>query len=611
MTIALLGSVVFLVYLTANFLVAKTNEQRIQDLQRLKFPLIENLILLKDDVDQLREALTNAIILENHFLIEDALELAPAFDNRLTGIEKLMGEKDFALKEIRVHFATYKKLASELAQNLVESPDDLKAFSDSAANTNEAFAMLNGAINHLLADKQIDYAKNLEQINKDINSTNLSAALAGLAFVIGLVILTWTISNKVILAIEKADKLKEVFLTTISHELRTPMNGIIGALSLLKRTPMEEAQRELVNIANQSSTAMIKTVDDILAFTEMMSGEPRLSVTSFTQDEWTGDLVKIAANRCKEKNLTFNFRSDLENKTIVNDKGKLINVCRNLLENAIKYTEQGVVSFSIEHVLATQSNNRGLLTVRFEDNGPGISDEFLAQIFKPFSQAEGGFKRSHQGMGIGLAMSNVIVNSLGGRLSLKNKADSSGTIAEFSIPSHFLENPVSAEPKQQTQECAKETPQPTPDSAAEEKQLKFEHHPNILIVEDNKVNQLVLSKLVKQMNCTALLANNGQEGVQQVQAHQIDLILMDCQMPVMDGFEATEAIRHLSAPKNLIPIVAVTANAREEDRNRCFEVGMNGFLCKPVDFRSVRQAIEEQLSNNKTTPTPSEQAQAS
>jgi signal transduction histidine kinase/ActR/RegA family two-component response regulator len=584
--------------------VAKTNEQRIHDLQTLKFPIIENLILLKEDADQLREALTNAIILENNFLVEDALEAAPVFDNRVADISRLIGQPDTRLDEIRENFARYKVLGTTLAEALTGDEINLAVFTQSAAKTSEAFKQLNTSINRMLYERQEDYANDLAQINKDINLTNIVAALVGLAFVIGLIMLTMFITRKVILAIEKADKLKEIFLSTISHELRTPMNGIIGALSLLKRSAIDAEQQELVDIANQSSSAMIKTVDDILTFTELMSGTPKLAITSFNEQEWLGDLLKIAKRRCAEKHLTLDFKSDLNNKLLVNDKNKLTHVCRNLLENAVKYSTGGTISFTVTHSQDEADNQPGTLSIRIEDNGPGLGSEFLDHIFKPFSQAEGGFNRSYQGMGIGLAMSNIIVNHLGGKLVLRNRDDQVGTIAEFTIPSRFhaalvmpaVKPILTANPATQTVSGAHSMSATQSMSAIN---ASMDHVPQILIVEDNKVNQMVLSKLVRQLNCITLLANNGEEGLKQVQNNPIDLILMDCQMPVMDGFEATERIRKLTAPKNRIPIVAVTANARDEDKNRCFDVGMDGFLSKPVDFRSVRQAILEQLAKQK------------
>ena len=232
----------------------------------------------------------------------------------------------------------------------------------------------------------------------------------------------------------------------------------------------------------------------------------------------------------------------------------------------------------MSHEISPDLQDSGTITVQIEDNGPGLNKEMMLNIFKPFQQAEGGFKRKYQGIGIGLAMSNAIVSSLGGKLRLNNKVEGQGVIAQFTVPSNFQKNP--------------EKELPTPVVEQLEERLK---PPSVLIVEDNKVNQVVLTKLIKKMNCEPLVANNGQEGVEQVQAHEIDIVLMDCQMPVMDGFEATIEIRKLKDKKGKIPIVAVTANARDADRARCFEVGMNGFLGKPVDFRSVKQAIEEHL----------------
>ncbi len=576
MSIAILSGVVFVLYIAANFWVVKTNEHHIDDLQKNKFPIIENLILLKEDVSLLREALSNAIILENQFLIEEALDLAPAFQKRLEVIKQLLGKHHSKVVEIHFHFNAYKILASKLATKLVENPHNLDVYQHDAAATHKTYQHLNTSINDLLAEQQMLYRDGLNSVNHDINTTNNVAALVGAIFVVGMIALTWLTSNKVMCAIKRADKLKESFLITISHELRTPMNGILGALSLLKTSKLEPSQRTLIEIANSSSMAMIKSVDDILTFTELMSGKPKLMISPFDQSDWVADLNKIAEQQCLDKNLTYKFESDLDDLVIVSDKRKLIRVCRQLLENAVKFTTSGVIVFRISHTL--NEDMSGELQVEVEDHGPGFSHDLMKDIFKPFLQAEGGFKRSYQGIGIGLAMSNAIIRGMGGTLNLQNKLANEGSVVEFTVPTHFLSPDLS-------QDKAKETLSELVEISA----------PNVLIVEDNKVNQIILDKIINKMDCVSLLANNGQEALEQVTDEEVDLILMDCQMPVMDGFEATEAIRKLASSKRNIPIIAVTANTRDEDRARCFAVGMNGFLSKPVDFESVQQAVETHL----------------
>ncbi|MCP5163173.1 MAG: response regulator [Hahellaceae bacterium] len=621
MMIAVLGGLIFMLFLGGSYVIALKNEKRIENLQKIDFPVIENLILLKEDVDRLREALTSAIILENQFLIEEALDLTPAFNNRLEIIAGLVGEQSSPIREMRAFYAAYTKLAKELAQALVDDPDNLQNHQQRAANTHEAFNMLNQTIGDYLTQKQQDYALSLEQINRDMDKTHTLGVILGILIVIALFVLTWWITKKVMVAIQRADSLKEAFLTTISHELRTPINGVVGSLSLLKRTSMDVPQRELVDIAMLSSSAMIKTVDDILTFTDLMSGEPRLSLTTFSLDDVLADLLMVAKKSCKEKNLLFSHEIDTAGYHVVSDKNKMLNLVRHLLDNAIKYTTAGTVLLRLKISIVDPAELRGALVLDIVDSGPGVKADFLEEIFKPFQQLDGSFKRKHQGMGIGLAMSRAISTCLKGQLTFANNPGD-GATARFVCPVELVKAPLKAtasvhhlgdvlQPLENTDTQAPpneihtaETGAPAGEKRPVQKSglvegaelmLMRDRVPNILIVEDNKVNQMVLSKLVKPLQCETLLANNGDEGVKMMAHHNVDLILMDCQMPVMDGFEATQAIRKMQGPKARVPIIAVTANARDTDRDRCFEAGMNGLLGKPVDFRSVRQVLDEFL----------------
>lgn len=567
-----------MLYLGASVLVAKTNEQRIERIQKEQYPVIEGTLFLKEDVERLREALTNAIILENHFLIEDALELANDFDKRLQSIERRIAVNEPYILEIRSYFDAYKSMAGKLAQNLIEQPENLSLFEESANRTNEAFRLLNSAINGMLSMMQADYSASLDKVTHDINRTNLGAAIIGLIFLVGLSFFTFWINRRVMSALVKADRLKEAFLTSISHELRTPMNGIVGALSLLQQTTSHKHDERLLGIARQSASNMSQTIDDILTFTDLISGEPRLSLTAFSFEDWTETLLLEARKQCKDKSLAFDVSGDLGDCLLITDRLKLTSVTRHLLGNAIKYTPSGIVQF-----LVKPDFERQRLSVTVIDSGPGLSRDFMQNIFQPFRQAESGFKRKHQGVGIGLAMSRAIVASLKGRLKIRNRDGEHGLIAEFSLPVKFQAKPDST--NNDTKSVVVDMPLKSPDQSQS----------NILVVEDNKINQIILKKLVQKLNCNVILAENGQEAIQQLKAHHIDLVLMDCQMPVMDGFEATEAIRKLPHPKNKVPIVAVTANARDADKARCMAVGMNGFVGKPIDLEVVKGILEKYL----------------
>jgi signal transduction histidine kinase/CheY-like chemotaxis protein len=541
--------------------------------------------LLSEFRDQIRESLTSAILLENSFLIEEALDQAPLFEHRIKRIEAHFTTTDPALERIQAHFYDYLKTASLLAHQLVTSSNDLTSYEKSASKAHLAFQQLNQSINQMLTDRQDDYSQQLNQINQSLSSTNALAALIGLAVIMMMLILTWWTTRRVVKAVTQADLLKESFLTTISHELRTPMNGIVGALSLLKDSKLNTQQEELLAIARDSSTNMTKMIDDILTLTDLMAGKPQLIKLPFTESDLTTELVPTAQNYCHYKALTLNYSSDLEGITLISDRDKLIIVCRQLLENAIKYTKEGEIIFRISHRITNESHAEGYLRIHIEDNGPGLSSQIMQDMFTPFTQEESGFKRSHQGIGIGLTMSKMLVKGLGGTLTLKNKPDTQGAIAELTIPCEF--KPASQTSNQTTTQISSNN--------TSEAQTTNENGECILIVEDNLVNQKVLKKIVSKMNFQTLVAADGQEAITAIKSHPVDLILMDCQMPVMDGFEATQKIRQMDNKVRTVPIIAVTANARDSDKERCLKAGMDGFLSKPVNFQTVKKSIESYL----------------
>src|SRR5690606_10877307 len=215
--------------------------------------------------------------------------------------------------------------------------------------------------------------------------------------------------------------------------------------------------------------------------------------------------------------------------------------------------------------------------VLVQDSGPGIPPQELAELMRPFRQLDGSFSRPHQGMGIGLATCNAIARLLHGQLSLRNRP-SGGLEVDFVFPVQFADAPVLS----------------TPAPAAENAQRN--RSGVVMVVEDNLVNLLVLKGYLKHMGYSVLGARNGQQALDLMQSRLIDLVLMDCQMPVMDGFEATRRIRRLPEPLCATPIVALTANAMEADRQKCFQTGMNGFLKKPVEMDEVRTVVASHLA---------------
>lgn len=582
MTIAVLGGVALALFLVVNFLVAKKNETQIIELQEAAFPSIENLISLKQELDLYRESLSSAITLQNEFLIEETIEISNQLNQRVQNISRYNADDEARTQTIQKLLNAYIEQGRKLAQTLIAETENYQEFTREASTTNQAYALLQAAINEWLDAKQKSYSLQLDEITKTLNRTNSVASLMGLLIIAGLAALSWYASKRVLTAINQADNLKEAFLATISHELRTPMNGIIGSLNLLKESPLNQEQKELLDAATHSSVYMTKTVDEILTFSDFISGSPKINESEFSLHRLLTYTMLVAHRECEKKQLSFHCDlNSIKNIIVQSDKQKILHVIRRLLDNAVKFTQEGDIYFRIHYKAVTTGDKPFYINFEVEDSGPGVKQELVDEVFRPFHQLESSFTRKHGGLGIGLAICKVVATALGGELKFQNKKNDHGAIVSFGIPCHLRV------------EEAIESDTPTVIYTAvkpEERTKKV-----ILIVEDNKVNQMVLNKLLQKMEYETRLANNGQEAVNYMEQDNADLILMDCQMPVMDGYEATRRIRNLPGSKSQTPIIAVTANARESDKERCTEVGMNEFMCKPVDAQTLRNQIEHFL----------------
>ena len=359
--------------------------------------------------------------------------------------------------------------------------------------------------------------------------------------------------------LKKSDQLKDNFMSTISHELRTPMNGVICSLEMLEE---ECKKNELVNdsikSAENSAHQMQSLIDDILFFSEAQSGKLTLAEEPFSLAQVLASNVDYYKSLCEKKGLTFRYEIDeSNNKCYLGDHRRLVKLISHLLDNAVKFTNHGGVQFTIKEI-SGEVLNPVHCAVHFsiEDTGIGIAKDKQGLVFKSFSQADDAFTRTYGGLGIGLALCYEFVKAMEGNISFTSSPK--GT--HFDVVLFFRHDPES------TIETSKE-------QDAEIKSL------DILIVEDNPVNQMLIGKLLSRVGHNVKHADNGQEALDVFQTQNFDLILMDCQMPIMDGYQATEEIRKIDPE---LPIIAVTANALEADRKHCFDVGMNDFMSKPI-----------------------------
>jgi len=377
---------------------------------------------------------------------------------------------------------------------------------------------------------------------------------------------------------------KDRFISTISHELRTPVHGIYGGLSLIDTVELPAEVREYMQTVHTSANAMSRLVDDLINYTDLINSNLGLQNTTFSLQDLQQYTLEKFTPKAAARGLQLEFTlNGTRNFTLIGDEEKIRILVFQLTDNAIKCTEQGSVTVSA----TTSTSNELVLTVT--DTGPGMNPALIDELCKPFEQADSSFTRKVSGIGIGLSLCRKIVECMQGSMDIESCPDQ-GTRIRITIPL-ALAAADETESGQQSGQCTiqhSRQEQPLPKS--------FDNRFHALIVEDNPVSQQVLMAMLKKLAVNTTLAINGKEGSDLCHAQRFDIVFMDCQMPVMDGLQATRSIRESATPNSGTPIVAVTANATDRDRQRCQEAGMNGFLKKPVQLEDIRQLLTQLLA---------------
>ncbi|KAA0874650.1 ATP-binding protein [Nitrincola tapanii] len=366
-------------------------------------------------------------------------------------------------------------------------------------------------------------------------------------------------------AMVKANLAKSQFLANMSHEIRTPINGVIGMLSLLQHSELDEHQAEQVRLAQSSAELLLGLVNDILDFSKIEAGKMTLEQAPVHLPQLLNNLKEIfnPAAQARKLELRLEIGPDLPS-WILGDSLRLRQILNNLLSNALKFTEQGEIC-----VRAHRLDQTLRLSVR--DTGIGISSQTQERLFKSFAQADSSTSRKYGGTGLGLKISQELVKLMQGQMGLESK-EGQGSEFWFSLPLRPCEAPIEkVESNGQTLYPGK----------------------RILLVEDNLVNQKLALKLLEKFAIQADLAQNGQEALEMAREGVYDLVLMDCQMPVMDGYTATRLLRQSDFR---VPIAALTANATAEDRRLCIECGMNDFLAKPYHLKGLAELLARWLN---------------
>ncbi len=376
-------------------------------------------------------------------------------------------------------------------------------------------------------------------------------------------------------AAETASKTKSEFLANMSHEIRTPMNGILGTLQLLQSTEMSESQKEYVKIAYSSGESLLSLLNDILDFSKIEAGKLELELIPFRVRSVVKELVVLLKQKADERQVK--LISDLDEdlpEYIKGDSVRIRQVLANLMTNAIKFTENGEVRVCV----SVMEKDDKIARLKFEvvDTGIGIAEEVQRKLFNSFTQADGSTTRKYGGTGLGLAIVRQLVTLMRGRLGVESEA---GKGSNFWVEIAFeIASGDMLEEKEPVVEV--------------EKQLQG----MALLVEDNPVNQVVAKKMLEKLGMQYEVVSNGVEAIERLsQPHEFKLVLMDCQMPVMDGYEATQKLREYEAASDLprLPVIAMTANAMEGDKDKCLEAGMDDYVAKPVKQQALKSALEK------------------
>jgi PAS domain S-box-containing protein len=384
---------------------------------------------------------------------------------------------------------------------------------------------------------------------------------------------------------EVAALAKSNFLASMSHEIRTPLNGVLGMLDVLQQSQLSPSQETQIDIALNSGRTLLQLLNNILDFSKIDAGKLELALSNLNIRHLLEEICSPFAYLAKEKQLEFSFHFETDIQPwIRTDELRLAQVLNNLLSNALKFTHQGAV-----HLLASlrQQPAVTMLTIEIKDSGIGISAEQTEWIFDPFTQADASTTRQYGGTGLGLAICQQLSQLLGGGLNVESTP---GVGSCFTL---WL--------------CVEPGEEELPATLIEVEHHQVPPHCHILLVDDNAVNCEVVRLMLQHVGFTVQMAHDGAQAIEklktQPQTQPVDLVLMDCMMPVMDGYQATAGIRLGLAGEfyRHLPIVALTANAMSGDKEKCLQAGMNGYLSKPVTQQSLLAAIATALHGHTAT----------
>jgi signal transduction histidine kinase/ActR/RegA family two-component response regulator len=375
------------------------------------------------------------------------------------------------------------------------------------------------------------------------------------------------------LTADRASNAKSMFVATMSHEIRTPMNGVLGMASLLRDTPLSSEQMEMLDTITQSSESLLGVINDVLDLSKLDARQLHIGNADYSPRDLLRSVAALNLPAARKKNIALlvDVQPDVPNLGR-GDALRLRQILLNLTGNAIKFTETGTVTLSLE------APTPGSLRFTVVDTGIGIPENLLPNLFTPFTQADSGSTRSYEGTGLGLAISKKLVELMNGQIGVTSQPGH-GSRFWFQIPFALPLFPVV-------------DPAVAPPAIAPAGPVL-----RVLLVEDNPVNQLVATKMLQKLGHSVTPAGNGAYAIEAFRHAEWDLILMDCQMPDVDGYAATRQIRKLERTTNRrTRIVALTAHAMFEDHRKCLDAGMDDYITKPLELTQLRRVLTDASS---------------